>query len=384
MYDVIVIGAGPAGSAAARECAERGLFTLCIEEHGTVGYPVQCAGLLSNTAFDECRVSRRPVLNTVSGARIISGLGSELLFDAKKIKACVVDRGALDFEMAQAAADAGAEFLTKTALYGIDGAVVHTRGIHGHRQFPYRLLIAADGPRSTVARLLKMKRSGIYLAGIQADMYCDRDPNLVEIHPDASPEFFGYAIPVGTGRVRVGLCGMTQVKERFLTFQKKFGGRCTHFVTGTIPLGVMPRTYGNRTLFVGDAAGFVKPTSGGGVYTGVRSALHAAAVASNACEQDRFDDAALAAYEQRWKDDFGHVLTMGLRFFHLRQQLKPADIDRLIRAMNDPSIVDAIIKYGDMDRPAPLLKTLVCNPSMIRCLGPLLVPGLKSFFTENL
>ena len=62
-YDVIVIGAGPAGCAAATECARQGLSTLCIEEHGTIGYPVQCAGLLSDKAFAECRVSERPVLN---------------------------------------------------------------------------------------------------------------------------------------------------------------------------------------------------------------------------------------------------------------------------------------------------------------------------------
>ncbi len=114
VYDVIVIGAGPAGSAAAAECAQRGLTTLCIEEHGTIGYPVQCAGLLSNAAFAECRVSDRPVLSRVSGARIVSGRGSELLIDAQVQKAVVVDRGTLDREMAESAADSGAEFLLKT------------------------------------------------------------------------------------------------------------------------------------------------------------------------------------------------------------------------------------------------------------------------------
>ncbi|NLD57553.1 MAG: FAD-dependent oxidoreductase, partial [Methanomicrobiales archaeon] len=54
-YDVIVAGAGPAGSAAAEECARLGLSTLCIEEHGTIGFPVQCAGLLSTAAFAECK-----------------------------------------------------------------------------------------------------------------------------------------------------------------------------------------------------------------------------------------------------------------------------------------------------------------------------------------
>ena len=109
-YDVIVIGAGPAGCAAASECARQGLSTLCIEEHGTIGYPVQCAGLLSNAAFAECRVSERPVLNRVSGARVVSGLGSGILIDAKTPKAVVADRGSLDREMAEAAANSGAEF----------------------------------------------------------------------------------------------------------------------------------------------------------------------------------------------------------------------------------------------------------------------------------
>ena len=121
-YDVIVAGAGPAGSAAARECAPLGLSVLCIEEHGTIGYPVQCAGLLSTAAFDECRISsERSVLNKVTGARVISGAGSELLIDAKKTKAVVVDRGTLDREMAEAAANAGAEFRLKTAVYDVRG-----------------------------------------------------------------------------------------------------------------------------------------------------------------------------------------------------------------------------------------------------------------------
>ena len=148
-YDVIVIGAGPAGCAAASECAEQGLSTLCIEEHGTIGYPVQCAGLLSNTAFSECRVSERPILTRVSGARVVSGLGSEILIDAKTPKAVVADRGSLDREMAECAANAGAEFLLKTSAYDIRGTTLLVRGAKGHSEIPFRILIAADGPRST-------------------------------------------------------------------------------------------------------------------------------------------------------------------------------------------------------------------------------------------
>ncbi len=380
VYDVIVIGAGPAGSAAASECAKSGLSTLCIEEHGTIGYPVQCAGLLSNAAFSECRVSDRPVLARVSGARVVSGKGSEILIDAKVQKAVVADRGSLDREMAESAAKNGAEFRLKTAAYGIKGTTLFTRGVKGHEEIPFRLLIAADGPRNTIARLYGMPRQKTFLAGIQVDLLHECDPRFVEIYPDASPDFFGWMIPTGKGRVRIGLCGKSNVPERFKTFIKKYGTTTTHHVTGTLPLGTMPRTYGHRTLFVGDAAGFAKPTSGGGVYTGIRSARHAAAIAAICCENDTFTDSALAAYEKRWKADMGWDLDLGFRIFQLRQKISDEDMDALIRALKDPDIIDTIVKYGDMDRPGSLVKRLLLKPAIIRCAAPLIRSGLQSLF----
>ena len=379
-YDVIVIGAGPAGCAAASECARHGLSTLCIEEHGTIGYPVQCAGLLSNAAFAECRVSERPVLNRVFGARVVSGLGSEILIDAKIPKAVVADRGALDREMAENAANSGAEFLLKTAACGIRGTTLLTRGVNGHAEIPFRLLIAADGPRSTIARFHGMPRAKTYLAGVQVDLPHECDPRFVEIYPDASPDFFGWMIPTGKNRVRIGLCGQLQVRERFAAFVKKYGKISTHYVTGTLPLGIMPKTYGPRTLFVGDAAGFAKPTSGGGVYTGIRSARHAASIAAACCETDTFTDTALAEYEQRWKADMGRELDLGFRIFQMRQTISAQEMDALIRALRDPEIVRTIVAHGDMDRPGVLVKKLLRKPAILRCAAPLFRSGLLSLF----
>ncbi|MFA6225656.1 MAG: NAD(P)/FAD-dependent oxidoreductase, partial [Methanoregula sp.] len=336
-YDVIVIGAGPAGSAAAGSCAAQGLSTLCIEEHGTIGYPVQCGGLLSNAAFAECRITDRSVLNRISGARVITGRGSELLIDAKVQKAVVVDRAAVDREMAENAADAGAEFRLKTGVYGVKENCVLTRGAYGHEEHTFKILIAADGPRSTVARLCGMERAQVFLSGIQADMPHACDPRFVEVYPDASPEFFAWSIPTGPGRIRVGLCGQTKVAERFAALIKKFGPSATHLVTGTLPLGLMPRTYGHHTLFVGDAAGFAKPTSGGGIYTGIRSARHAAATAIRCCEQEQSDDRALAEYERRWQADFGSELDLGFRLFGMRRKIQDADLDRIVQALKERS-----------------------------------------------
>jgi len=379
-YDVVVVGAGPAGSAAAGACAAVGLSTLCIEEHGTIGYPVQCAGLLSNAAFAECRVSERSVRNKVSGARVISGKGSRILINAQKTRAVVVDRGTLDREMAEHAADAGAEYLLHAAVSGLGINTVTTRGPAGSAEIGYKVLIAADGPRSTIARMLGMERAPVFLAGIQADVPHEIDPRFVEVYPDASPDFFGWAIPEGAGRARIGLCSRTNVPHLFAEFRKMFCPSTVHLVTGTIPLGIMPRTYGHRTLFCGDAAGFAKPTSGGGVYTGIRSARHAAAVAIEACEKDRFDDTVLSRYERLWNEDLGNELSLGFRLFGMRERLSPDDMDELVRALDDPGLIRTIEEYGDMDRPSELVKRLLLNPATLRLLGPLARTGLKALF----
>jgi geranylgeranyl reductase family protein len=381
MYDVVVAGAGPAGSAAARACAEAGLRTLCIEEHGTIGHPVQCAGLLSLAAFAECRVSPRSVLNTVSGARFIPSSGAALVIDPGRPMAHVVDRGVLDREMAAAAARAGAGFRLKTSVVSFRNGRVVTKGLGGREEIGCSLLIAADGARSSVARMLGLGRAGTYLSGLQAVARCPADPALVEIHPHASPEFFGWVIPLGNGLARVGLCGEGDQRERLASLLRPLGGGTLDLVTGALPLGPLPRTHGPRTLVVGDAAGMAKPTSGGGVYTGVRAARHAAAVAVACSEKGSFRERDLSRYEDLWKADFGRELALGMALYRARRELNPQELDALLAALSDPEIVEEIEQVGDMDRPSALFRRLALKPRVIRAAGILLRGGLRALLT---
>ncbi|NLX48296.1 MAG: NAD(P)/FAD-dependent oxidoreductase [Methanospirillum sp.] len=364
-FDVVVVGAGPAGSAAAGRAASLGLSTLVLEEHATVGHPVQCAGLLSTGALAECRVSDRSVRNRVRGARLISDLGGELAFDAGTTKAVVVDRGELDREMAAAALDAGAELRPKSQVRRVgDGRVTVTGPAAG--EVGFSVLVAADGPRGTVARSLGMARTPLHLGGVQADVVL-REPagtHLVEVYPNAAPEFFAWRIPVSDRVVRVGLCGETGVPELFSRFLARWPGGVVHRASGTIPLGTMPRTFGRRTLFVGDAAGLAKPTSGGGVFTGVRSGRYAAETAAECLESGDLSDTALASYEARWKGDFGRELAMGYRLLGARRRVTPGEVDRLLRAFGDPRVIRSIVEHGDMDRPSGLLARLVRMPAL--------------------
>jgi digeranylgeranylglycerophospholipid reductase len=381
LFDVVVVGGGPAGSTCARLCAGQGLSTCLIEEHAAPGHPVQCAGLLSTAAFRECEVSRRSVLQEVSGARIVTGRGSELSFDSGRTRAVVVDRAILDQEMLMAAARSGAEIRVKTSFSGVSATSIRTRGRAGKRDIGFRVLVAADGPRSSVARALGMKRPAVYLSGIQAEIPRDMNGTMVELYPDASPEFFGWIIPAGQKRARIGLAGLHDVRERFDRFLRTTEAEsCLHLVTGTLPIGVMPRTFGYRTLFVGDAAGFPKPTSGGGIYTGVRSARHAAFAAAECCRRNDSSDRVLSAYEKAWREDFGRELESGYRFFRMRQKIAPDKMDRLVQALNTPEIIRDIAEFADMDRPEAIISRILRNPKIYPVLGILLKQAVTNFF----
>ncbi|HJJ28977.1 MAG TPA: NAD(P)/FAD-dependent oxidoreductase [Methanocorpusculum sp.] len=375
MYDIIVAGAGPVGSAAAKYCADAGLSILVLEEHGTIGHPVQCAGLLSNSAFTECGVTQDSVLNTATGASIIDSRGKALTFDTNETKACIVDRQALDFEMAEAAAAAGAKYQLKTCITRVNPAkqIIHTAA---GDEIPYKLLIAADGPRSVIARAYNIPPSKYIYAGIQAEVPRDGAANLVELHPNAAPEFFAWVVPTAENRARIGLLGTHDVPALFSAFSKKFAPSNLHSVTGTVPVGIREKTCGPGMLLAGDAAGFLKPTSGGGIYTGVRSARHAAATAVAACEADNYTNLFLSRYETMWRDDFGRELTWGLAALKLRRSLRTDEVDSCLAALNTPEVIEKIKTKGDMDRPSELLKTLVMHPGVVKTIGLTGVRGL--------
>jgi flavin-dependent dehydrogenase len=181
-------------------------------------------------------------------------------------------------------------------------------------------------------------------------------------------------------RARIGLCATKNVPELFEAFRKRFTVMNVHSVTGTIPIGVRKRTFGDSWMLAGDAAGFPKPTSGGGVYTGIRSARHAVSTALSALENGNTSKKALSQYETLWKNDFGREIELGLNFLKIRRTFTEEDIDAGISAMNNPEILKIITESGDIDRPSALLRKLVMRPEIISLGGRLGIKTLIRLF----
>ncbi|MCX9075156.1 MAG: FAD-dependent oxidoreductase [Candidatus Methanoperedens sp.] len=127
-YDVVVVGAGPAGAIAAKYAARNGARTLLIEEHASIGSPVQCTGLISTKALAECEMGEGNfVLARLRGAFVYAPDCSELTVTGKGVKAYVIDRKMFDRALVEGSVDLGADLLLKTRFIDMEKDKVSVR-----------------------------------------------------------------------------------------------------------------------------------------------------------------------------------------------------------------------------------------------------------------
>ncbi|MCI4372809.1 MAG: NAD(P)/FAD-dependent oxidoreductase [Thermoplasmata archaeon] len=385
--DVLVVGAGPAGTTVAHRLAVGGHQVVVVEEHPRVGYPVQCAGLVSQRALDLAGTTS-VVRATVRGATVFGPSLGSVHFKAPEPRAFVIDRGGLDVALADRAARAGAEFRTSVRFDGrgtSEGGrtVVRLTGPENTRsEVSVRLVIGADGVSSAVARAFRLRRPVEILPAFEAEIpRSPGDPDTVEVYLGRkfSPGLFGWWIPDGSGGARVGVAvdaDGTSARAYFdhlleylaRRFGKPLGSPTALLVSG-IPIGTVPQTHGDGVMLVGDAAAQVKPLSGGGIFTGMRCAEIAAAVAHDALGRGDLSATRLADYDRAWRAEFGEEFHRALYLRRVFQRLDDTDLDRLIAALQGSELAATIVAFGDIDFPTHVARQLLRqSPSLVRLL----------------
>lgn len=355
MRDVAVVGAGPAGLTAARILASRGHDVVVLEEHREVGVPVHCTGVLGLDAFSEFSLPSHAILGTAYVATFIAADGSAVSVDAERAKAAVVDRVVFDQGLADASLAAGAEVRRGARVRTID---VHGSGVSlivdGGAGVEARACVLACGANYRFNRQLGLGVPRSFVQSAQLEQVFD-GPASVEVHlgREVAPAGFAWAVPfqrAGRPHTRIGL----MCESRALAHFRRFAGRMRdRFGIAArawpdprlkiLPLGPVSRTYASRLLAVGDAAGLVKPTTGGGIYYSLVSGQIAADTLDEALRADDLRDARLRRYELEWRDRLGAEIRIGLAFRTLAAR------------MNDRAI-DAVIELARIDGLVPMLR----------------------------
>lgn len=370
-YDVIVVGAGPAGCFTAEYLACEGYKVLVLEEHENVGEPVQCAGLISPRTFQLAGLSESIIINKLTGVRVFSPTGACLDIDTRRVHAVAVDRAAFDRDLACRAQDAGALLCTGCRVKGLEriagGYQVIAKKDGTRVTFEARLIIGADGANSRVAKWLGLENNASRAVMYAADVELARsDIGLVDIFVGQrmAPGWFGWAIPLDEKTCRVGSgyafsnkkisprYFFQHIVDQFPEYFKEM--KIIRYTGGTVPMGLMPKIYAPHAMLVGDAACQTKPISGGGIYLGMRAAQVCAQVAVQALQMDNLSEKNLVSYQQWWHEQFGVEIRSGIGHRESYLDFTDQDIDQLIRFLNKPYWKKMIIKYGDIDYPSRL------------------------------
>ncbi|MEM0203003.1 MAG: NAD(P)/FAD-dependent oxidoreductase [Archaeoglobaceae archaeon] len=354
---ILVVGAGPAGSLSATLLGKENDVVIA-EEHQSAGFPVQCAGLISDDCFKRyskyCKVSKA-VENEIDGAFFFSPSGN--FFEAKG-EAFVIERKILD-EMLLAKASEFAEVFVKTKVK-FEGE----KAIVGSREIRPDFIIGADGVYSEVARAFGFKRPSFYSA-IQIEAKFEAmDENFVEIYLGKRySEFFAYAIPIGD-TAKIGVIAKRNVLhylrnliEKHPSVSKRVKGSVVELNSGLIPANLVDFVKGKVAL-IGDSAGMVKPYSGGGLFYLL--------IASEKLAEN-FPN--LENYERAFLRELGREIRLGEKVRNV-YNLEDEELEAIVRALKGFEFSDL-----HMDRPSTVLrpknmfrifKLLLANPSLVK------------------
>jgi digeranylgeranylglycerophospholipid reductase len=339
IYDVLVIGAGPAGSIAAKTAAEKGLDVLLIEKRQEIGDPVRCAeGVSKEYLKKHVEIDKRWICADLTGSHIYAPDGTKIEMSeeiAGGEVGYVLERKIFDRALAEMAAQAGAEVRVKTRATGLiieDDFVKGARLMHLGKEYEVRakIVIGADGVESKVGRWAGIDTSlkpidietcvQYLIAGSDINQeYCE-----FYIGSEIAPGGYIWIFPKGEGKANIGIgvlgSKMGKFKPRPVDYlntfiEKRFPeARIVEMVFGGVPVsGSIDKTSTNGLMLIGDAARQSDPVTGGGIINAMDAgkiageAAYAAISAGDVSLEKLYE-----VYENPWRATIGHAIDLSL------------------------------------------------------------------------
>jgi len=375
------VGAGPVGILAATVISSGGFATKVYEEHPVVGEPNHCAGVLSVTGLAKLGVdpSDEFIQNMVYGGRVYTPDGGFIEIRDRKPRAYVVDRGRFDRYLADAAMDAGVEFLLSTRVEGLrfmEGTCMGVK-VDGGVYEPWIVVDAEGAGGRLLSRCgIETGQTGV-LTGYNAEVgSVEVDPGLVEVWfgDEVAEGFYAWVIPIDESRVRCGLgTAGRDGYDRLRGFvRRRFAAEPQQVTSGLICTGPpVDRTAYSELLLAGDVAGQVKATTGGGVVVGGLCAKLAGETAVDALGCGDTCWGRLSEYERLWRSLYERELKTMYAARRLMNRMPDERLNRLLTDLKEAGlegVLGDLVSRGDMDMQAGVIREAARNPRLLYML----------------
>lgn len=379
MLDVVVIGAGPAGSMLARILGDRGYEVALIEQHAVPGDEVNCSGIIGVEAFQRYELPKEHILRSIDSFRFHAPGGATLDYVHPQPLAFAVNRARFDAAMSAKATAAGAVLKTRTRVDEVRVGREHVTisANRGACVLTSRFVVVATGAGSRLTEQIGLRPPRRYVLGAQVE--CETVPltDRVEVHlgQEIAPSNFGWVIPLDQGRAKVGLLCEEEASFALRRFMKGpvLSDRIRHqgrMRVSLLPVDLIRRSHSNRALVVGEAAGQMKTITCGGIYYALLAAEIAADVLHEALQANASGSTALAPYETRWRGLLETELRMGLRMRSLFTRMNDKTIDKLFDVAGQDGLMDLIRSTANFDWHSDLVKAVLHHTLVQAALRP--------------
>jgi digeranylgeranylglycerophospholipid reductase len=358
LYNTIIIGAGPVGSYLAGKLAQLGYNVLVLDKKTAAGQDVCCTGIISKECLDLMPIDKDFIIRQASSARFLAPSGKPLRLWRNDEIAYVIDRPAFNVTLADRAEKAGARYIFGAQVADIQAGTdrLHVAANCGKQKklFEAETAVIATGFGSSLPQKLGLGEISDFIIGAQAEVNII-DPGEAEIYLDQrlAPGGFAWLVPTKNNKGLAGLLTHQQPERHLnkLLSSLKTQGKITSTEViigyGAIPIRPLPKTYADRILVVGEAAGQVKPTTGGGIYYGLLCADIAADTLHQAFQAHDFSEARLASYQKGWRARLGKELQAGYWARRLYKKLDNRQIERLHNFVSNNAIPQFIAGLDD-------------------------------------
>jgi len=379
--ECLVIGAGPAGSIAAKELASKGIETIVIEKRQEIGAPKRCAEGVSKHSLEKLgiKVHELGITRVIKGAVLYSPSGKKVVMDGQGMEGYVLERKVFEKYLASEAIKEGARYMIKTQATNMvreNGRWrVSIKNLDGEDEIVANLVIGADGVESKVGRwagLKTLNRLTDYHSGIQFEMAgVNTDENYIHLFfgNEVSPLGYAWIFPkafsanVGLGILEKG------AKMRAYDYLKKFieehedifkNASPIEINSGGVPVAHFTGMAADGVMLVGDAAQLVNPIHGGGIVRAMHSSIMAAEVAEQALKEKNLSKERLMEYENMWNEEYEEKTNKLLKLRSFLEKLEDKDFELLADILEGEDIfqlTQAKLSF--------FLKKLIKRPSLM-------------------